>query len=285
MIWQEPFTMNTATRDTLLSYGFNGEVKILPNGTDMSFDGDLQELKDICNKTYNLDPNQKVLLFVGRLVKPKNIYLILDAVKHLAKTTDFKMIYVGDGDEFARLKEKIKAYNLQDKVMMTGKVMDKTLLKSLYCRAQLFLFPSIYDSDGVVKYEAAAFETPRLLLEGSNASCGVSDNVNGFLCNDNPKDMAQKISMLLQNDELLQKVGLCAKQTLYKKWDEIADMAYQIYVDVIEKNQQNPIEKGTKNMKKALKHHKYRVKHGRKVARFVRRARKKIAKRQRKYKR
>ena len=278
-------TMNTATRDTLLSYGFNGEVKILPNGTDMSFDGDLQELKDICNKTYNLDPDQKVLLFVGRLVKPKNIYLILDAVKHLAKTTDFKMIYVGDGDEFARLKEKIRAYNLQDKVMMTGKVMDKTLLKSLYCRAQLFLFPSIYDSDGVVKYEAAAFETPSLLLEGSNASCGVSDNVNGFLCNDNPKDMAQKISELLQNDELLQKVGLCAKQTLYKKWDEIADMAYQIYIDVIEKNQQNPIEKGTKNMKKALKHHKYRVKHGRKVARFVRRARKKIAKRQRKYKR
>lgn len=273
-------TMNTATRDTLLSYGYSGEVKILPNGTDMSYDGDLNELKELCNKTYNIPKDQKVLLFVGRLIKPKNIYLILDAVKYLAKTHDFKMIYVGDGDEKSKLKEKIKAYNLQDKVLMTGKVMDKTLLKSLYCRAELFLFPSIYDSDGVVKYEAAAFETPSLLLAGSNAACGVTDGVNGFLCNDNPKDMAQKIASLLQNEQLLKQVGACAKQTLYKQWNEIADMAYDIYVEVIEKSKHNPIEKGTKSMRLALKLHRDRVKQSRKYTKFVKKARKKIAKKQ-----
>lgn len=274
-------TMNTATRDTLRSYGFNGDVKILPNGTDMSYDGDLNELKKLCNQTYNLSPDETVLLFVGRLIKPKNIYLILDAIYHLAKTqTNFKMIYVGDGDEKSRLKDKIKAYNLQDKVLMTGKVLDQTLLKSLYCRADLFLFPSVYDSDGVVKYEAAAFETPSLLLAGSNAACGVTDDTNGFLCDDNPANMAKKIATLMADKELLQKVGKCAKQTLYKKWNEIALMAYEIYMDVIAKNEQNPIFKGKKNMRHALEHHRKRVRKGRKNTRFVKKARAKITKRQ-----
>ena len=276
-------TMNTATRDTLRSYGFNGDVKILPNGTDMSYDGDLAELKKLCNDTYNVKPDETVLLFVGRLIKPKNIYLILDAIYHLAKTqNNFKMIYVGDGDEKSKLKEKIKAYNLQDKVLMTGKVLDQTLLKSLYCRADLFLFPSIYDSDGVVKYEAAAFETPSLLLAGSNAACGVTDNLNGFLCDDNPANMAKKIATLMADKDLLQKVGLCAKQTLYKKWNEIADMVFDIYMDVITKNEQMPISKGKENMREALNHHRKRVKKGRKNTKFVKKARIKIAKKQQK---
>lgn len=274
-------TMNTATKDTLLSYGYNGEIKILPNGTDMSYDGDLDELKKLCNDTYGIKQDETVLLFVGRLIKPKNIYLILDAIYHLAKTqSNFKMIYVGDGDEKSRLKEKIKAYNLQDKVMMTGKVLDQTLLKSLYCRADLFLFPSIYDSDGVVKYEAAAFETPSLLLAQSNAACGVTDNVNGFLCDDSPQNMAKKISALMADKNLLQKVGSCAKQTLYKKWNEIADMVFDIYMDVIAKNEQMPITKGKDNMRDALTHHRKRVKKGRKNTKFVKKARIKIAKKQ-----
>ena len=276
-------TMNTATRDTLRSYGYNGDVKILPNGTDMSFDGDMQELKDLCNNTYGLDKDETVLLFVGRLIKPKNIFLILEAIKHLAKKqSNFKMIYVGDGDGKSQLKDKIREYGLQNKVLMTGKVMDKTLLKSLYCRAQLFLFPSIYDSDGVVKYEAAAFETPSLLLAGSNAACGVTDNVNGFLCDDNPVNMARKIEQLMQNPELLQQVGQRAKCTLYKQWDEIADMAYEIYVDVIDKNEQTQIVKGKKNMRYALKHHRKRVKRGRKKIKFLKKAREKIARRKQK---
>ena len=80
--------------------------------------------------------------------------------------------------------------------------------------------------------------------------------------------------------DYLSKVGLCAKQTLYKKWNEIADMAFDIYMDVITKNEQMPITKGKENMREALNHHRKRVKKGRKNTKFVKKARIKIAKRQ-----
>ena len=84
----------------------------------------------------------------------------------------------------------------------------------------------------------------------------------------------------MADKNLLQKVGSCAKQTLYKKWNEIADMVFDIYMDVIAKNEQMPITKGKDNMRDALTHHRKRVKKGRKKTKFVKKARIKIAKKQ-----
>lgn len=279
--------LNTACLKTLQSYGFDGDTQILHNGTDMTFDGNKAQLDALAEQTYNLSPDDTVLLFVGRLIKPKNIYLILDALEILHRRGEsFKMLYVGDGDEKTRLKSKIKSLGMEDKVIMTGKILDRTLLKSLYCRANLFVFPSVYDSDSVVKYEAAAFSTPSLLLEGSNDACGIENNKTGFLCGDDPQKMADKIYDLIHDGDLLAKVGSQANRDLYNPWDEIVDRAYDIYMDVINKNDKNPICKGKKSMDDALK---YTYKNVRKTRRQVhkktkryRLAKKKVQKRQNK---
>lgn len=276
-------TMNTATLATLRSYGFDGDAAILPNGTDMVFDTDKETLLDIAREKFSLADGETVFLFVGRLIKPKNIYLILDALKILSDSgQNFKMIYVGDGDEKSRLRAAIKAYGLEHKVSAVGKILDKTLLKALYCRADLFLFPSVYDSDGIVKYEAAAFGTPSLLLAGSNAACGITDGVNGFLCGPSPKNMAEKIKSLLADKELLKTVGDGARNTIYRQWDDIVDELYAIYCEVLAKTKANPIAKGKKNMEAALKYKYKSVRRSRKKLKFIKGARKKIQKKQQK---
>ena len=86
-------TMNTATLATLRSYGFDGDAAILPNGTDMVFDTDKETLLDIAREKFSLADGETVFLFVGRLIKPKNIYLILDALKILSDGgQNFKML-------------------------------------------------------------------------------------------------------------------------------------------------------------------------------------------------
>lgn len=274
-------TMNTATLATLRSYGFDGDATILPNGTDMVFDVDGKVLRGDAESKFNLTDDETVFLFVGRLIKPKNIFLILDALKILSdEGVPFKMLYVGDGDEISRLRLKIKSYGLDKKVFAVGKILDKRLLKALYCRADLFLFPSAYDSDGVVKYEAAAFYTPSLLLEGSNAACGITDGKNGFLCRETAASMADKIKTVLADGNLLETVGKGAHDTIYRLWDDIVDELYDIYVATLQKTKANPIFKGKKNMESALRYKYKKVRKSRRKLKYIRNARKKIKKKQ-----
>lgn len=247
-------TLNETSLTTLRSYGYDGEVEILHNGTDMTFDGNKQELNAKAENACGLAPDDTVFLFVGRLTKGKNIYLILDCLKILFdEGMKFKMLYVGDGEEAARLKAKVKSLKMENCVTLTGKILDRDLLKAIYCRADLFLFPSVYDSDSVVKYEAAAFGTPSVLLEGSNDACSVQDNVSGFLCKGTAQDMAHRVKEIMNDPALLKTVGETAREKLYNPWDKIVDRVFEIYCDLIDKQAKTHIVKGKKEMNAALK--------------------------------
>ena len=56
------------------------------------------------------------------------------------------------------LKTQLKKLKLTNDIILTGKVMDKSLIGSILCNSKIMLFPSIYDTDGIVKYEAADLE-------------------------------------------------------------------------------------------------------------------------------
>lgn len=234
---QEVWTMNERTKNVLESYGYKGKFYLLPNGTDFVAPNNLSGLQSIANQKYQLDENQFVMLFVGRLIEQKNIFFIakvLQKVKESGK--DFKMFFVGNGPDETALKSKITKYNLEDNVIFTGRISNREDLATIFARSNLFLFPSVYDMSSLVQIEAAAFKTPTIFIENSVTSASVTNNVNGFTASPDENKFANRVCELIDNRSTTEKVGEKAFEDLYKTWDQIAVLCAERYEYLIKQN-------------------------------------------------
>ena len=233
----EVWTMHQKSLETLISYGFKGSSFLIPNATDFICPPDIDKLVAGIDEKYHLKNAQNVFLFVGRLVETKNILFIVDVMNNLAqKKIPYKMVFVGDGPDEAKLKAKIKKLNLKDNIILTGRITDKNLLGAFYKRADLLIFPSFYDTDGFVRIEAACFKTPSIYAKGSVASYSIKENENGFLAEADVDSFAKKLIEIINNQQLLEEVGENAKTQMYIVWDQVINMAYNRYLYLIEKN-------------------------------------------------
>lgn len=240
----EVWAVNENTQQVLKEYGYKKQSYVMRSGTEMLPVDKTKAREVICNK-HNIDKNQPIFLFVGRMIIVKNILFIAESLKILKdKNIPFKMIYVGDGMDFDKLKQKVKSLDLQDRVVCTGKVTDRELLTKYYAASDLVLFPSVYDTDGLVKYEGASQHVPTVLMEGIAAISGLTDNHNAFIAKPTVEGFAEKIIEILNNKELYNKVAQNAYDELYRTWEQKVKEAYDRYLYLIDKK-----EKETKTNK------------------------------------
>ncbi|MFA7190503.1 MAG: glycosyltransferase, partial [Sphaerochaetaceae bacterium] len=229
----EVWTVNNATADVLRGYGYNGGIVIMPNGTNLWYP--TPEDRKAAQDLYHLGDGT-VFLFVGQHSFKKNIKLIIESLAVYSKThSDFKMLFVGQGPDENEMHQMIDEAGLHDKVVFAGHISDRNLMKQIYSRADLFLFPSLYDNAPMVVREAAAAGTPSILMRGSCSAEGVTDDVNGFLCENDPVEMASRIEAALP---LADKVGEEARRTIPLAWSEVMKMVvvrYQNLIDRFEK--------------------------------------------------
>lgn len=215
-------------------YGYRELPYVQNNATDMMIIEEKSVAEKIVNEKYNINEKEKVFLFVGRINILKNILFIADALK-LVKNDGykFKMLYVGSGQDEEKLKEKIKKLSLDDEVILCGKISDRELMKKIYARADVFLFPSLYDASSLVQIEAASQKTPTIFIEGSATSATVKNNVNGIIAKNDVKEYAKAIENLISNEEFYQKISEGAYRDLYKNWDDKVKEVYEKYTSYI----------------------------------------------------
>ena len=214
------------------------KYKIMPevttNATDFKRVEDVDKAKKEINDIHNIGDNYKVFLFVGRINKLKNVFFIVDALKEI-KNIKYKMIFVGNGQDEEELKKYIRNNKLEDNIIFTGKITDKELLAKYYARADLFLFPSLYDASSIVQIEAASQSLPVLFLENAKTSSDIKDNINGFLSKDDPKEYAKRIEEIMSDTKLYNKVSENAYKDLYVTWEDVTKKAYERYITLIER--------------------------------------------------
>lgn len=219
-------------------YHYKTMPRVLLNATDMEpIENNNKTYKGL-DKKYNIKWNVKVFLFVGRLNILKNILFIVDSLSVLKKkkpSLKFKMLFVGVGQDEDKLKERIKELNLEKEVLLVGKIEDRIELASIYKRADLFLFPSVYDASSLVQIEAASQKTPGVFLKNTATSSTITDNVNGFLSDETIGAYSDKIIEVMENKELYKKVSNNAYYDLYRSWDKAVEEIYDIYKDLIDK--------------------------------------------------
>ncbi len=225
----EVWAVNEATADVLRDYGFRGEIVIMPNGTDLWYptEEDARHAQDL----YGLGTGN-VFLFVGQQNFKKNTRSILEAAAlYKRRTDDFRLVFAGQGPDEEKMKELAQELGIGRETVFTGHITDRKTLMSLYARADLFVFPSLYDNAPMVVREAAAAGTPSLLIRGSCAAEGVTDGVNGFLCENTPEEICKTMVRALPTAKA---VGEKARETIPVPWSEIMHRVVPRYRDLIE---------------------------------------------------
>ena len=145
----------------------------------------------------------------------------------------FKMIFVGEGPDYEKLIDRVKEYNLEDDVILTGKITDRKLLSYIYRRSDLLLFPSLFDTSSLVRIEAAVNMTPGLFIRESMVGSTITDGVDGYLSDLDVNLYKNKIISIFKNESELKKVSRNAKKNLGVSWSVIIKKYYKIYNEEI----------------------------------------------------
>ena len=226
----EVWTVNDATAEVLRGYGYRGEIVVMPNGTNLWYPTHEDAKK--AEMRYDLGRGP-VFLFVGQQNFKKNTDSILKAAAlYRKKNAEFRIVFAGQGPDADRMRQMSEKLGLSDVAVFTGHIADREILTGLYARADLFVFPSLYDNAPMVVREAAAAGTPSILIRGSCAADGVTDGENGFLCENTPEDIAACMERALKTAK---EVGARARQTIPIPWSGIAKEVLKRYAVLIER--------------------------------------------------
>ncbi|MCR5179082.1 MAG: glycosyltransferase [Lachnospiraceae bacterium] len=241
----EVWTVSRGAGENLKSLGYEGEYRVVLNGVDFPRGkAEVGRIKETVSG-YDLPEGVPVYLFVGRIINYKGLPIIMDALKRVRDGgQDFRMVFIGGGPDLEDLRQKADEYALSDKVIFTGPVHDREALRAWNTRADLFLFPSTYDTNGIVVREAAACGLASVLVRDSCASEGITDGRNGFFIDENDESLAELLLELGSDIDRMRDTGDHAMNEIYISWEESVRHAYDLYGEVMENNERGVYQSG-----------------------------------------
>lgn len=145
-------------RELLIKYDIEKKIDVIPTGFNSNFFSGKIEFH--WRKKLKIKPSSKMLLYVGRLEKEKNLYFLIDVFKQLLlKHDNIYLVFTGDGSEKNHLMSYIEKNKIQKWIKFTGFIQPRKL-KDIYRTADLFVFPSLTETEGLVLLEAMINKLP-----------------------------------------------------------------------------------------------------------------------------
>lgn len=216
-------------KNELRSYGYLGETTVILNGTDHIASAPVSCGEERRDGVFRF-------LFCGRLVKIKNIQFSIRCLAYLKREmgfNDFKFILVGSGNYEKKLKRLVKREGLEENVEFKGFVSDREELDRIYKSADLFLFPSTFDNDGLVICEAAQQGTPTLTFSDCGSAERIENNKNGFLSARDVESFARRIYEIANDRKLLEQVRANVHSLKGESWHGVAHQYETVFKDLI----------------------------------------------------
>ena len=221
----EVWAVSASSADTLRGYGYQGDIRVMPNGTDIRPLSE-EKAREVIEQ-FGLAGEAPVLLFVGQVNWKKNLRRVLEACAKLE--APFRLVIAGQGPHEKEVHQLAEKLGIADRTVFTGHLTDPDALNALYRRADLFLFPSIYDNSPLVVREAAAMGTPSVTVHGSSAAECITDGENGLLCEDDSDDLARVVRDALADPDALRRMGQRAHDTIPIPWTKLVDDVLERY--------------------------------------------------------
>ena len=180
-------------------------------------------------------PEEKIVLFVGRLVYEKGVHVLVNAAPKVLEKTNAKIIIVGNGYMKEQLTGIVKSMGIAHKVLFTGFVDDQTL-RNLQTCADVSVVPSLFEPFGIVALEAMAAKSPVVVSDAGGLAEIVDHDVNGVkVYPGNPDSLAWGITKVLTDETYANHLRNNAYKKVREKynWDKIAQQTMNAYKTVL----------------------------------------------------
>ena len=234
--FDEVWTVSRGAGENLRSLGYEGDWRVMPNGVDLPRGKASPEAVDALSRKWALPADKPVYLFIGRIMWYKGLRIILDGLKKVRDAGgDFCMVFVGDGQDRPAVEEYAAQLGLTDLCRFTGTERDRDTIRAWYTRADLLLFPSTFDTNGLVVREAAACSLGSVLIEGSCAAEGITDGDTGILIPENGDGLAAALLREGADRAYFARIGETASEKIYLSWEDSVKNARAQYRSVIER--------------------------------------------------
>jgi 1,2-diacylglycerol 3-alpha-glucosyltransferase len=196
---------STIIKQRLLDAGIQVPVERIPSSIQPIFINETEPLPEPTKNAVHL-------LVVSRFEPEKNLFLLVDVIKQVCKKDNrFFATFIGYGTEYERVK-KYAYQKLSPEQIMFIHQPDHTIIAGYYRKADLFLFSSQTDTQGLVLAETMAGATPVIALDGPGQRDIITQGENGFIVH-SPEEMAEKILLVGCDYGFLQQLKHAAWQT------------------------------------------------------------------------
>ena len=212
------------------------KISVIPNGINLNNFTGIDRDYDF-RRRFAMD-NEKIILYVGRLVYEKGVQHLISAMpKILENYHDSKLVIAGKGGMIDELKSQVDSMGLSNKVYFTGYLNQKEVQKMYKC-ADVAVFPSTYEPFGIVALEAMLAGIPTVVSDIGGLNEIVEHGVNGMKSyTGNPNSIADSVLSLLFDPQLAMNVTKNAKNKVKDEfnWQKIAQDTHYIYELAISK--------------------------------------------------
>ena len=180
-------------------------------------------------------PEEKIVLFVGRLVHEKGVHVLVNAAPKVLEKVNAKIIIVGNGYMKEQLSGIVKGMGIAHKVLFTGFVDDETL-RGLQTCADVSVVPSLFEPFGIVALEAMAAKSPVVVSDTGGLAEIVDHDVDGVkVYPGNPDSLAWGITRILTDETNANRLRSNAYKKIQERfnWDRIAQQTMSVYEAVL----------------------------------------------------
>lgn len=189
-------------KDLLLYYDVKENISIIPTGIELNkfskytYNSDMiQDLRD----SLGLGEKDKIILYIGRISKEKNIEEILLTMKtYLKNKKDVKFLLIGDGPERSNLEDMSKEFEINEQIIFAGE-RPWNDIGMYYQVGDVFVSASQSETQGLTYIEALASGLPVVAKADECLNGVLEDNVNGYVFN-NQDDFIRYLDSILYNE-------------------------------------------------------------------------------------
>lgn len=183
---------------------------------------------------YGLPPDCPIMVYVGRLAREKNLELLVEMLPLVRREVPDALLWlVGSGNAESALRERICRMGLEGVVRLQGRVPHEQI-SAVYSAADLFVFPSVTETQGLVLWEAQAHGLPCVVVNEGGAPESVRDGMEGLLVPNRAQEFAQAVVRLLTDTTMYRQMSQNALNAPRLNPRQMAQRLLEAYQRVLE---------------------------------------------------
>lgn len=217
------------------------KLRVIPNGVyPREFNTTNMDPSKIRNRY--CAPDEKMLFYVGRIVREKGLGVLLDAFSRVvAIEPKAKLVIAGKGPYLDELRHRAYQLGIYNRIYFTGYIDDNTR-NALYQNAEIAVFPSLYEPFGIVALEGMAAGALVVTSDAGGLGEIIQHGVNGLKAyTDNATSLADNILWALNHPDHVRQMKVKALEDLKKiyNWDRIASKTLTVYNEICQENKES----------------------------------------------